>query len=403
MGPQILTDWSNIEEESTGRTCFLVGTFNGGGAQRAAILFANALQQQGHASAIATLDSSGPMAGHVDECVPIFDLGRGRKLKLAHSFGALRRLLARGALSAFVSSEAAANVLTATVARTIPMRDRPAIVLREVATPLAARRGDPYWQNRLGYWLAGLAYPWADIVATLTRGAANELIDSFGIPADKVVVVGTNAVLSADMRQRIAATVRAPEPGCIVSVGRLSPEKRFTTLIRAFARLRRQRPAHLTILGDGPERTTLEALIAAEGLNDDVTLVGHHPQPLDVLAHASLYVCASAHEGLGNAIIEAMAMGVPVVSTDAPYGPRETLKDGALGRLVAVDDVAALADAMAATLDDPTAAAALQERAANFTTEAAAARFADVIAAGKARSRRSRSARAGEPQTARKG
>ena len=372
----MLTDWSQIEEKAAGRISFFVRGLHGGGAQRDAILLANALEQQSHASAIVTLDSSGDMVGLIDERVPVFDLGGGRKLRLALAFGPLRRFLARGRSSTFVSSEAAANVLTAAVSRTIGGQARPRIVLREVASPMAARDGDPYWQNRLAYRLAGFTYRWADLVVTLTRGAAGELVESFGVPSEKVVALDSNAVLTPAMRERIDRSAHAPESGHIVSVGRLSREKRFTTLIEAFARLRRQRPARLTILGEGPERPALEALIIARGLERDVSLPGHHPQPVDVLATAALYVCSSAHEGLGNAIIEAMAMGVPVVSTDAPYGPREILRDGALGRLVAIDDIEALADAMAAALDAPARTSALQARAADFTVEAAAARFA---------------------------
>lgn len=379
MAPQMLTDWSQIEAKATGRIAFLVRGLHGGGAQRDAILLANALERQGHASAIVTLDSSGDMVRLVDERVPIFDLGGGRKLRMALAAGAVRRLLTRGRPSAFISSEAAANVLTAILSRTIPARRRPRIILREVAAPLAARSGDPYWQNRLAYRLVPHVYPWADRIVTLTRGAADELIERFGIAPAKVVVLGSNAVLTPNMRARIAGLARTPEPGHVVSVGRLSPEKRFATLIEAFVRLRRQRPAHLTILGDGPERAALETLIAARGLERDVTLAGHYAQPLDVLARAALYVCASAHEGLGNAIIEAMAMGVPVVSTDAPHGPREILRDGLLGRLVAVDKAEALAAAMAAALDEPMEASALQARAADFTSEAAAAKFAALL------------------------
>ncbi|CAN7475403.1 glycosyltransferase [Neorhizobium sp. LjRoot104] len=370
---------SRIVDPVGARICFLVRGFDGGGAQRDAILLANELQAQGFPSAIVTLQSSGPLRGLIRADVPVVDLGNGRKLRLAFAPAALRRLLVTGRPKALVSSEAAANVLVVLASRGLARETRPSIVLREVASPLQARTGDPYWQNRLAYRLIRLAYPRADLVLTLTAGARNDLIDRFGVPAAKVANLGTNAVLTPQMRQRIEQLGRAPEPGLIVSVGRLSPEKGYATLIEAFAQLRQTRAARLTIVGEGDERGNLEALIEAKGLSADVSLPGHDPDPLSIVSQASLFVSSSSHEGLGNALIEAMACGVPVVATDAPYGPREILEGGRLGRLVAVGDATALAEAMAATLDQPPDNAILQARAAEFSVEKSAERFIELL------------------------
>jgi glycosyltransferase involved in cell wall biosynthesis len=250
-----------------------------------------------------------------------------------------------------------------------------------VASPLQARTGDPYWQNRLAYRLIRFAYPRADLVLTLTAGARNDLISRFGVPAAKVANLGTNAVLTPQMRRRIEQLGRAPEPGHIVSVGRLSPEKGYATLIEAFAQLRRMRAARLTIVGEGDERGNLEALVEALNLSRDVSLPGHNPDPLSIVSQASLFVSSSSHEGLGNALIEAMACGVPVVATDAPYGPREILQGGRLGQLVPVGDATALAQAMAMTLEQPPESAVLQARAAEFSVEKSAERFIHLLQA----------------------
>ncbi len=201
------------------------------------------------------------------------------------------------------------------------------------------------------------------------------------MPAAKVANLGTNAVLTPQMRQRIEQLGRAPQPGLIVSVGRLSPEKGYATLIEAFAQLRQTRAARLTIIGEGDERGNLKALIEAKGLSADVSLPGHNPDPLSIVSQASLFVSSSSHEGLGNALIEAMACGVPAVATDAPYGPREILEGGRLGQLVPVGDAEALAEAMAATLDQPTESAILQARAGDFSVEKSAERFIRLLQA----------------------
>jgi glycosyltransferase involved in cell wall biosynthesis len=378
MTPQMLTDGFRIAERARGRVAFLVRGLDGGGAQRDAILMANALEAAGIASAIVTLEARGPLAGLIDAAVPVVDLGRGRKLRIAAALPALRRLLVQGRPAALVSSEAAANVMV-TIASRFAGRRRPAIVLREVASPLEARRNDPYWQNRLAYRLVPMVYPLADRVVTFTAGARNDLAVHFRVPAERIFNLGTNAVLTAEMRERLASGEHRPEPGLVVSVGRLSPEKGHAVLLDAFARLRRRRAAHLIVVGEGNERPRLEQRVAELGLAGEVELAGHVADPLPILRRAALFVSASSHEGLGNAIIEALACGVPVVATDAPHGPREILAGGRLGRLVPVGDAAALADAMAEALDGPVAGETLVRRAADFTVEAAAARFASLL------------------------
>ncbi|WP_252193130.1 glycosyltransferase [Rhizobium sp. CSW-27] len=365
-----------------GRLAFLVRGLDGGGAQKDAILMANALSALGIATAIVTLQASGPLRALIADAVALIDLGAGRKLRLALAGPALRRLMRESPPRALIASEAGANALVSLVASTIPRRRRPFILLREVATPSAALTNDPYWQNRLGYRLAPFTYPRADLVTTFTEGARGDLITRFHVPASRIVNLGTNTVVTADMRRQIAAIPRRVRPGAIVSVGRLSPEKGFSTLLAAFARLAPLHPeATLTILGEGTERLALEAEIARLGIGDRARLAGHDPNPVARLREAALFVCASTHEGLGNAIVEALACGVPVVATDAPYGPRDILAGGRFGALVPVGDAAALSAAMAATLENPPDSALLMHRAGDFAVEAAALRFRTVLEA----------------------
>ncbi|MGE7368627.1 glycosyltransferase [Neorhizobium sp. NPDC001467] len=362
-----------------GRLCFLVRGLDGGGAQRDAILLANELQASGVETAIVTLQASGPLRTLIRKDVPILDLGNGAKKRLAAAGPSLRRLLIDCAPQGIVSAEAAANVLLALTSRLVPVATRPWIILREAASPVQARSNDPYWQNRLAYRLAPKLYPMADLVMTLTDGARTDLIERFAVPAHKIVNLGTNAVITADIRAQIGGALRDPEPNHIFSVGRLSPEKDFATLIDAFALLRRHRPARLTIIGEGTERARLQASIAELGMAGDISLPGHHPHPIEALSKAALFVSASSHEGLGNAIIEAMACGIPVVCTDAPHGPREILQGGRLGPLVPVGDANALSRAMADSLDRPADMPALKNRAMEFSVERAAQAFEKVL------------------------
>jgi glycosyltransferase involved in cell wall biosynthesis len=206
-----------------------------------------------------------------------------------------------------------------------------------------------------------------------------ELVGRFGVAPSRAVNLGTNAVMTAARLPELARPVPR-DPGHIVAVGRLSPEKDFATLLAAFAVLRDERALRLTILGEGPERKMLERRVRQLGLEDCVSLPGFVAEPVEWVARAGLLVSSSRHEGFGNAIVEALACGTPVVATDAPYGPREILAGGRFGMLVPPGNLHALVHGMRLALDVPVDRAALRARAAAFTTEAAVARMGDVLA-----------------------
>jgi glycosyltransferase involved in cell wall biosynthesis len=128
-------------------------------------------------------------------------------------------------------------------------------------------------------------------------------------------------------------------------------QKDFPTLLRAFAQLRQTRHARLLILGEGEERQMLEALSARLGVNEDVSLPGFVENPYPYMVNASVFALSSRWEGLPTVLIEVLYCGTPVVATDCPSGPREILRSGEIGRLVPMEEPAALAEAIAATLD----------------------------------------------------
>lgn len=164
-------------------------------------------------------------------------------------------------------------------------------------------------------------------------------------------------------------------PPVILSVGRLSKEKDFPTLIRSFALLRAHREAKLIIVGEGRERESLEALTHELGVSKDVDLPGFSNNPYAYMKSASLFVMSSTHEGFGNVLLEALAAGCPVMSTDCPGGPPEILDGGRIGPLVPVGNPEAMAREMAKILDAPPERTCLIERAADFDMESVAERY----------------------------
>lgn len=356
----------------------LVRAMSGGGAQRDAVELANGLSAAGWPMLVATLDAQGPLAARLAPGMPLLDLGQGRKLRMLRAVPALAGMMEGMRPQAVIASEASANGLLSLAALRLG-RTRPRIILREVAAPLVARRSDPYWQNRIGYRLAPWLYPRADRVLSFTEGVRGELISAFGVAPERVVNLGTNAVLTAARLAELAHSTDR-DPNHIIAVGRLSPEKDFATLIAAFATVQDERPVRLTILGEGPERPALERLVQALGLADHVDLPGFVPEPTEHVRRAALLVSTSRHEGFGNAIVEALACGTPVVATDAPHGPREILDAGRYGALVPLGNLCALAHAMHKALDQVPDRAALRARAAGYTTEMAVARMGEVLA-----------------------
>jgi len=152
----------------------------------------------------------------------------------------------------------------------------------------------------------------------------------------------------------------------IMGIGRLKPEKNFSLLVRAFARLVLKREARLIILGEGEERAALEKLAYELDVKERVLLPGFVSDVPTWLAQAALLVCPSEREGFGNVVVEALACGVSVVATDCP-GPAEILENGRYGRLTPRDDVNAMAQAINETLENKKDPEILRGRAQNFT------------------------------------
>jgi glycosyltransferase involved in cell wall biosynthesis len=161
----------------------------------------------------------------------------------------------------------------------------------------------------------------------------------------------------------------------ILGVGRLSPEKDHATLIRAFARVRAKRSARLMVLGTAAAESEyaagLKTLARELDVGDDVAMVGFTHNPFAYMSRAEVLVLSSLYEGLGNVLIEALACGTPVVSTDCPGGPREILDHGRFGPLVPVGDDVALAEAIGSAIDDPPPPDRLHARAQLFRVDRA--------------------------------
>jgi glycosyltransferase involved in cell wall biosynthesis len=353
--------------------------FEGGGAQRDIILLCNALAAKGVNVTVMALHEDGPLRSLLDPAVRVTAIP-GRQLRYA--IPGLRRVIRQVEPAVVVSSEAGLNLCTLIAVRSMPRRHRPKLVLREVGSPSIALHRDPYRSNRIAYRILRRLYRYADRIVTLTEGARCDLAKNFAVPETMIAVMGANAVIPPAMadrlRRRDGETGR--ESDLIVNVGRLSPEKDHRTLLHAMTLLPANRRYRLAIVGEGSEREALEKLTRAYGLADRVIFVGQVPDPFVWMMRARLAICSSIYEGLCNAIIEALACGTPVVSTDCPYGPREILQGGRYGTLTPVGDAAAMANAIAEAMQRIPDRRALIDRGLQYTAAAAAERFLEIMA-----------------------
>ena len=155
----------------------------------------------------------------------------------------------------------------------------------------------------------------------------------------------------------------------ILALGRMVEQKDFPTLVKAVAILRRERKVRLMILGEGQGKTSLMELARDQGLGDDFAAPGFMANPFAYMAEASVVALTSTFEGFGLVLVEAMALGTPVVATNCPFGPSEILDKGKYGELVPIGDERALAQALARTLDNPLPAQSLVSRAEDFSLD----------------------------------
>jgi len=324
-------------------------SLSGGGAERAMLNLAHGLAEHGCAVDLVLAQAKGPYLSDVHAPIRLVDLKASRVLS---SLPALVRYLRRERPKALLSALDYANVVALWAKRLagVPCR----VAVNEQNTISRSARNSARRRQRMVPHLVKLFYPWADYVIGDSQGVANDLLELTGLPHERIKVL-YNPVVTPELREKARAPLNHPwfaagQPPVLLAVGRLTQQKDFPTLIRAFAQVRRTRPARLLILGEGPDRPELAALVNQLGLEDDVAMPGFVENPYAYMSQASLYILSSRWEGLPTVLIEALYCGPPIIATDCPSGPREILANGQYGVLVPVGDVAGLAQAIEAGL-----------------------------------------------------
>jgi glycosyltransferase involved in cell wall biosynthesis len=243
-----------------------------------------------------------------------------------------------------------------------------------------ANRG-PFHEFMLKQSIA-LTYPLAHARIAVSVGVADDLAALSRIARNRFAVVYNPMTLPMTLGVSSAAAEAAWggwRGRRIITVGRLKAQKNHALLIRAFKRMLPTQDARLLILGTGELAEATAAVARAEGIADKVLMPGETVDPTPYYRSADLFALSSDYEGFGNVIVEALACGVPVVSTDCRSGPSEILEKGRYGRLVPVGDAEALASAMADALSAKHDPEALKRRAADFAPEHIAEQYLRLL------------------------
>jgi glycosyltransferase involved in cell wall biosynthesis len=395
-------------------------SLDGGGIERVVLNLAQACVERDYRVDLVVCQVEGPYQDQVPKKVNIIGLKTGPTSWLARAYilaadpqgvlallrpvllpikswkrfrylPALSRYLRRERPHVLLSAMTHVNLMTLWARQLAGVSTR--IVVSEHVTQTQAMREDP--KRRRWHWrflppIVQRTYLWADAIVAVSDGVADDLSLLTGIPRERITTI-YNPIVTPELQRKAEVPLEHPwftpgAPPIVLSAGRPRVQKDFPTLIRAFARARAVRNMRLVILGGGKDKhrdaqykTQLLALADQLGVANDVALPGFVDNPFAYMAHASVFVLSSAWEGFGNVIVEALACGCPVVSTDCPSGPAEILENGKYGPLVPVGDHVALADAILSVLNAPPDRDWLKDRAAMFSVDRAANRYLEVL------------------------
>jgi glycosyltransferase involved in cell wall biosynthesis len=397
-----------VEPQAAPHVAFLMGNLHSGGVQRMTMLLAEGLAAQGVRVDLVVCDTQGELRHQIPSVLQVVALEPSNPIaarlavlradpqgvaaylrplttiKYASPtlvcLPSLARYLRRARPDSLFSATSYLNIEAVLARRLAHVPTR--LVLSD-RSHFSSGKPRKAWRQRHLAAAMRRTYQQADAITAVSNGVADDIARAIGLRREAITTL-YNPTITPDFAasQPLAHPWFADgTPPVLLAVGRTTFQKDFSTLLRAFARVRKDRPVRLAIIGESNAKQTARLRDLADELavQDDFALLGYQPNPLPYMARAAVLVLSSRYEGFPNVLLEALACGTPVVSTDCPSGPFEILDGGTYGALVPVGDDAALAAAINATLADPPDPARLQARAAMFDYRTAIARYAAVL------------------------
>lgn len=372
---------SELSNKPARTIALLLPNLAGGGAERVSVNLANGFLERGYHVDMVLMSATGELLDDLRPGIRVVDL---KMKRLRWALPALIRYLCQSKPAAMLACMWPLTVMAlwAKIFTGVPTR----IIVAEHTTwsrsELLARKS----VERLIRATMRTAFPRAASVVTVSQGAADDLAQFANLDRSQIKVIYNPVVGDC---AGVASTPLAPvgwwtgSHKRVLAVGTLKSIKDYATLLDAFALLCRDMDARLLILGEGACRAALESQVERLGLVGKVFMPGFVKETLPYYQQADLHVLSSMGEGLPTVIIEALAAGTPVVSTDCPSGPREILCGEQFGRLVPVGDSSGLSAAMADSLKNPQDCDMLKVRAQDFSISKAVDQYLDLLFLGR--------------------
>ena len=395
---------------------FLMPNFGGGGVQSTTLILARTFSELGYPVTLLTHSRNGPLNASVPPAMRVVALSRSSSASArVQALRAAPELIAQMLkpvlvawqapnslrfvrdLARYLRSERPDTLFSAT-----PYMNIEAILARRLSgqstrVVISERVPTPQWLDANHAWqrshlrpLMSRLYAQADGVVAVSNGVADGLANEISLPRDRITTI-YNPVVLPDIAERAAEPAEHPwlapgAPPVLVAVGRPGRVKDHITLLRAFSIVRERHDVRLIVIGQNRparkparRRTEFDALAVELGVAEHVASIAHTMNPFAYFSRAAMLVVSSRYEGFCNVVLEALACGCPVVSTDCPVGPSEILERGRYGRLVAVGDPDAMAQAICQTLEQRPDAAMLRSRAAEFSFDDSIARYEEML------------------------
>lgn len=358
------------------RLAVLLHDLRGGGAERVSLNLVRGMVDAGREVDLVLVRAQGKYLDLIPAGARVVDLDKSNVFK---AIPALARYLRRERPRAVLSSLTHINIAVL-IAKLFAKGPTRVAVTEHNQISLKAAKAQGL-RGRLIYRLVPLLYPFADDVIAVSNGVAADVETFSGLKSGQVRCV-YNPVYDQSLSDAAAKPVDHPwlqpgQPPVLIAAGRLHEQKGFDVLLRALRIVVRTTPCRLIVMGEGEQRAALEALVADLDLADHVSLIGFVENPYAMMSRAGVFVLSSRWEGLPTVLIEALACGAPVVSTNCPSGPDEILEGGRYGVLVPVEDPQALADGVIQALGAKRGEGFA--RAKEFSVEASSAAYLALL------------------------
>lgn len=367
---------SVVKIGSNRKIAVFIPSLCGGGAERVILNLVNGFVKRDVSVDLILAACEGPYLEELDPRVRVIDLKRKRVITCLPQ---LIRYLRRERPCSLFSAMDHANLIALWAGILAGVNSRIVISIHTNLTKLRLHNVSAF--NMLFIYLIRIFYRKANAIVAVSKGGGDDVATVARIPREKIDVI-YNPLLTEEFY------IQATQPlhhswfsdgavPVVLAVGRLAKVKDYPTLIKAFSLVRHKIPSRLMILGEGEERQSLESLVEKLGLQQDVLMPGFVMNPFVYMYKAAVFVLSSTVEGFGNVLVEAMACGTPVISTDCPTGPREILTDD--GVLVPIGSEVILAEEISRVLTNSSKINYPPDMLERFSTDKIVDKYLDLL------------------------